>query len=137
MSKAAEAERLTSVNEFIRIIGSCGRQFFRNDLHESFASMEVDARGKVWFIDDYTTQRIYTHYEGRWRGFSHGGTLRDLVQVFREHIKRGGQIHSQYFQTRAWMSGGHPWGYPKEDLLRLESEGRRLGIVAEAQEPES
>lgn len=137
MSKVTEADRLASVNEFIKVIGSCGRKFFRNDANDRFANMEVDAQGKVWFIDDYTTRRIYTHYERCWSGFSHGGTLRDLVRVFRDHIKRGVQIHSKYFQARSRMSCGHPWGYPEEDLRRLESEGRRLGIVAEEQEQAS
>ncbi|WP_238587115.1 hypothetical protein [Pseudomonas veronii] len=69
-------QRAEQVNQAIRIIGTHGRRFFFNQVADRYASMEVDQRGKVWFIDDYSARRIFTHktnWGGRWRGFSHGG----------------------------------------------------------------
>jgi hypothetical protein len=75
-------QRTEQVNQVIRIIGAHGRRFFFNQVADRYASMEVEHRGKVWFIDDYSARRIFTqktNWGGRWRGFSHGGTLWSLT----------------------------------------------------------
>lgn len=128
----AENQRLANVNELIRVIGGCGRNFFQYRNERRYAYMEIDARGRVWFVDDYTQERIYTHYPHRWRNFSHGGTLRDLVCVFRDHIKKGAQINHRYFEPNSMWCSRHPWGYPAEDLEQVKSQALRLGILAVA-----
>jgi len=130
-----QATRLDNVNAFIKVIGGHGRRFFYTN-KDRYAHMQLDDRGRVWFVDDYTEERIYTHRSGHWRGFSHGGTLRNLVEVFRDHVKKGVKIHSSYFSTRSWICSGHPWGYPEDSLKMLHAEGVRLGLIAE-QEQES
>lgn len=125
-----QTQRLSAVNEFIRVISSCGRGFFQDRSSEFVAEMQLDERGRVWFVDDYTKAKIYTHYNGRWKQFSHGGTLRDLIRVFREHIKKGTQIHHRYFQASQLSGGQHPWAYPEDALARLQAEGVRLGLIA-------
>jgi hypothetical protein len=92
-------QRAEHVNQVIRVIADHGRRFFYSQAENRYASMEVDARGKVWFIDDYSGKRIFTHetvWGGRWRGFSHGGTLRSLVEGFREYIRTGEPMHRGY-----------------------------------------
>ncbi|CRL47620.1 hypothetical protein PSHI_06470 [Pseudomonas sp. URMO17WK12:I11] len=72
---ALKRQRVEHVNQAIRIIGAHGRRSFFNQVADHYASMEVDQRGKVWFIDDYSARRIFTHktnWGGRWRGFSLG-----------------------------------------------------------------
>lgn len=54
-------QRAEQVNLAIRIIADHGRRFFYSQAVNRYASMEVDARGKVWFIDDYTGKRVFTH----------------------------------------------------------------------------
>ncbi len=54
-------QRTEQVNQVIRIIDNHGRRFFFNQAANRYASMEVDQRGKVWFIDDHSTRRIFTH----------------------------------------------------------------------------
>jgi hypothetical protein len=124
--------RLHNVNEFIRFIGDHGRRFFYHK--GTYAHMTIDLRGRVWFVDDYTEERIYTHRSGHWRGFSHGGTLRNLVEVFRDHIKKGVQIHPSYLTTKSWMGSEHPWGYPNDSLKILHAEGLRRGLIPEQEQ---
>lgn len=134
--KPEEQERLNAVNEFIKVIASCGRCFFsensdkQNKLRYPFISfMEVDQRGRVWFTDHYTHQRIYTHYDRQWKYFTSGGTLRSMVELFRDHIKKGVQMRAEYFDPyergRDWS---HPWAYG-DDLAIVKREAIRLGIA--------
>jgi len=126
-----EQQRLANANKFIRKIGDCGRRFFH---HEGrYAELSLDGRGRVWFTDEYSGRRIYTHRDGRWQGFTHGGTLKILVEVFRDHIKKGRQLHHLYFDPDRFRGfGTHPWGYPDGELILLKHAGLTLGIVAPA-----
>jgi len=126
-----QAARLDNVNAFIKVIGDHGRRFFYNSKSDRYAYMELDGRGRVWFVDDYSGERIYTHRDGRWGGFSQGGTLRMLTEVFRDHVKKGKKINARYFTGRSWMEDHHPWGYPSDSLEVLREEGVLLGVVAE------
>ena len=105
--------RLDNVNEFIQIIASCGRKFFSHK--GTVSTMELDERGRIWFIDYYTNQRIYTHYKHEWRGFTSGGTLRRLVELFREHIKKGAHMNPRYFEVNDVSTSAHTRGYPHQD----------------------
>ncbi|VVO21522.1 hypothetical protein [Pseudomonas fluorescens] len=53
-------QRAEHVNQAIRIIADPGRRFFYSQVSNRYASMEVDQRGKIWFIDDYSGKRIFT-----------------------------------------------------------------------------
>ncbi|WP_244142213.1 hypothetical protein [Pseudomonas gozinkensis] len=78
-------QRCEQVNKVILIIASHGRRFFYDDVTGRYASMEVDHRGKVWIVDEYTGKRIFTHetvWGGRWHGFNHGGTLKVWSKSF-------------------------------------------------------
>ncbi|WP_256357728.1 hypothetical protein [Pseudomonas sp. PDM28] len=93
---ALKRQRAEQVNQVIRIIADHGRRFFYSKAVNRYASIEVDNRGKVWFIDDYSGKRVFTHetvWGGRWRGFTHGGTLKDVVKAFRDYICTGESLH--------------------------------------------
>jgi len=99
---ALKRQRVEHVNQAIRIIADHGRRFFYSQAVNHYASMEVDQRGKVWFIDDYSGKCIFTHdtvWGGRWRGFTHGGTLRDLIKEFRDYIRTGEPLHPGLSRT--------------------------------------
>ncbi len=121
-------ERCDQVNQAIRIIAAHGRRFFHHA--GEFASMEVDDRGRVWFIDDYSRKRIYTHeatFGNRWRGFTHGGTLRNLVERFRDFIRTGKPVHPGYLgQERE--DGSNIWGYEPEAMAIVRDEAGALPV---------
>ncbi|AMO77536.1 hypothetical protein [Pseudomonas citronellolis] len=120
---ADKQQRTEHVNQAIRIIADHGRRFFFNQAQQRYACMQVDERGRIWFIDDYSGKRIYTHpttWGGRWRGFSHGGTLRDLVCLFRDYIRTGKKLHPFYLgPERARLSDGNIWGYEVDQMAAV------------------
>lgn len=131
-NQTVKQKRADHCNQAIRIIGDHGRRFFYNANRNTYARLEVDARGKVWFVDDYSGIRIYTHptgFGGRWRGFSHGGTLRDLVKSFREYISTGTPINPYYLgQDRLNIENGNIWGYVPESMLAVREQAGALPV---------
>ncbi|MGL5535738.1 MAG: hypothetical protein ACRDC0_00730 [Aeromonas veronii] len=122
-------ERLEHANALIKLIAGRGRRFFYNKGADRTAEMWIDLNGRIWFMDDYTGQPIYTLYRGRWRGFSHGGTLRDLVIRLHDYIAHGHLLPPEIIcPTYNNPEDGNIWGYPKEEaeLLRQECEGLPL-----------
>ena len=63
---ALKQQRAEQVNHVIRIIGTHGRRFFFNQVADHYASMEVDQRGKVWFIDDYSAADLHAQNNLGW-----------------------------------------------------------------------
>lgn len=119
-------QRCEQVNAVIKIIGSHGRRFFYNARFDRYAQIELDHCGRAWFVDDYTGERVYTHRTGfgnEWRGFSHGGTLRDLVERFRDYITKGTQLPPGILGLeRINPNNGNIWGYEPEALQRVRAE---------------
>lgn len=134
MSKALAAKkvRAAEVNQAICIIANHGRRFFFSTSSQRYASMEVDARGRVWFIDDYSGKRIYTHptkWGNKWRGFTHGGTLRALVEAFRDYICTGQPLNPFYLgPERNNLSLGNIWGYEPEAMLAVREQAGGLPV---------
>lgn len=102
-------DRADQASRFIAAIAGCGRKFFAHNSRVS--RFEVDQRGRVWFVDAYRESRIYTHYNGRWRGFSEGGTLRDLVIHLRDFIRTGAAPKLCLGPWPEWLCDGDLWGY--------------------------
>jgi len=123
-----KAARLKKANNLILTIANCGRKFFQHN--ERISRFELDARGRIWFIDAYRESRIYTHYtHGRWQGFSEGGTLRDLVIALRKYIASGTQLNPSYLGPYPeWYSNGDPWGYG-EDMPKISQAAVDLQII--------
>lgn len=98
-NKYTKQQRLNHANELIKVISEHGRRFFYNQKNDCLSEMKIDENGKVWFKDDYTMKWIFTHktnWTNKWKGFSHGGTLKDLIEQMREYIIKGTQIHEGY-----------------------------------------
>ena len=120
---ALKRQRTEQVNQVIRIIADHGRRLFYSQAVNRYASMEVDNSGKVWFIDD-SGKRIFTHetvWGGRWRGFSHGGTLKDLVKGFRHYICTGEQLHPDYLGPERF-SDSNIWGYDEAGMKAVREQ---------------
>ncbi|WP_237133758.1 hypothetical protein [Pseudohongiella sp. O18] len=128
LRESLRQQRIENVNALVKVIGDCGRHFFKYE--GRYASIEVDDRGRAWWIDQYTEKRIYMHYSGRWRGFSNGGTLRDLAKDLREYVVKGTRVPTHHFGPWPdWYCGGDPWGYGK-DMETVREAARSLGVVS-------
>ena len=132
----AKQERVAHANALIRAIGSHGRRFFYNREADRYASLELDARGRVWWIDDYRGARVYTHdvmgHSTRWRGFSHGGTLRSLAEDMRDYVLTGQPIHHGRIAQRSLASDQNIWGYGEDAAQALRAETEAMPIFAKA-----
>lgn len=127
-------QRAELVNQVIRIIGNHGRRFFFDQKANRYACMEVDQRGKIWLIDDYSYRRIFTHktnWGGRWRGFSHGGTLRSLVGGFRDYIRTDEPMHPGYLGLERFDNSSI-WGYDIEGMHAVREQAGALPIFRQA-----
>lgn len=127
--------RLVLANEFIEAIGRSGRRFFfhKTEFDRRFAFIEMDERGRLWWNDEYSKKRIYMHTSdsARWRGFSHGGTLKSLAKVLRDFVMRGECLSADYFIDDGFEKAGvfkHPWGYGA-DLAKVRAAGLLLGVL--------
>ncbi|SER37697.1 MULTISPECIES: hypothetical protein [Pseudomonas] len=131
----SKQQRLEQANEFIKVVGSHGRRFFYNKTHDRYARLELDARGRVWFIDDYSGKRVYTHettFTSKWRGFTHGGTLKDLVKALREYVVHGKPLHPGYVAPERSWSEGNIWGYGPEEARKVRQEAYKIPMFKQA-----
>ena len=136
---ALKRQRVEQVNQAIRIIADHGRRFFYSQAVNRYAIMEVDARGKVWIIDDYSGKRVFTHETvrgGRWRGFSHGGTLRSLVEAFRDYICTGNPLNPGYLGPDRF-DDSNIWGYDEEGMKAVREQAGSLPVFAPKLTPHS
>lgn len=129
----SKAERLGHANALIEVISRHGRRFFRNRESGAIARLELDASGRLWWIDEYRGSRVYTGkvmgYPHRWRGFSHGGTLRSLVEALRGYVLRGELLHPEYIApSRIDPTNGDIWGYGAEAAAAVRAEAHALPL---------
>lgn len=120
--------RARVVNQFLRLIASCGRRFFHQGAR--FAEMDVDRRGLVWFIDAHRGARIYTHRRGPWKEFSEGGTMETLVCRLRDYIRTGKPQPLDLGPWPNWICEGDLWGYGGE-MQWVRDAARSSGIWLE------
>lgn len=138
--------RLEHANALIEIIASHGRRFF---WHKGSSRVAGDAsssagrvakltllRGRVYHIDEYSGKAIYTHRAGfgnDWRGFSHGGTLRSLVEDMRDYIMTGTPIARETIVIRQLASKGlegNIWGYDVAAATAVREAAYKLPIIS-------
>jgi hypothetical protein len=131
---STKQERLRHANDLIRVIGSHGRRFFYNKERDTFARLDL-RNGRVWWIDDYMGSEVFTHktnFGNKWRGFSHGGTLRALVEDMRDYIMSGRTIERWKIviqQLGADDLTGNIWGYDVEGAQAVRAAAYELPIV--------
>ena len=131
VSKEKQA-RLDHANQLIQIISSHGRRFFFSEKQQRTASLIMALNGRIWFVDDYTGKAIYTHKTGfnhNWRGFSHGGTLRTLVEMMRDYVSKGVQIPAYYLGCERSFTNGNIWGYSPEEMQAVREKAALLPII--------
>ncbi|MCO5338565.1 hypothetical protein [Delftia tsuruhatensis] len=129
----SKAQRLGHANALIEVISRHGRRFFHNSESGAIARLELDARGRLWWIDDYRASRVYTGkvmgYPHSWRGFSHGGTLRSLVEALRDYVLSGILLHPERIAPgRIDPNNGDIWGYGFEAAAAVRAEAHALPL---------
>ena len=126
-----KAERIADANYLLLQISMVGRRFFYNERHNRVARFEQTIDGKLWFRDDYTDKRVYVAYRGRWRHFSHGGTLQGLVEALAGYIRTGQPINASRFGPwPEYLCEGDLWGYGKDVMETLRRSMRPRKCVA-------
>ncbi|HHH9443048.1 TPA: hypothetical protein ACP32N_005036 [Pseudomonas aeruginosa] len=129
MSKEA---RLEHANQLIQLIARHGRRFFYDQQSDTTARLELDHRGRVWFHDHYSKARVYTHpatFGNRWRGFTHGGTLRNLVEEMRDYVATGRQLPVSILGPQRLSDRSNIWGYEESAMDKVRTEGSKLPII--------
>ena len=123
-----KCERVDQINELIKIIASYGRKFFSYE--GDISHMAKDADGKVYFFDYYTRKRIYVAYKGEWKGFTSGGTLRNLVEIFYQYIKTGEPISVKWLAMSGYRTdGSNVWGYEPSEADKMREEALKLPCI--------
>ena len=127
MNDMSKRARAAQANELLRVIAANGRQFFKHG--DCVSVFEVDYRGRVWWRNAYKNKRIYVYGHWYWRGFTEGGTLRQLVEYLRDFIRWGTPVPAaQFGPWPEWLCDGDLWGYG-EDMEIVRSAARHLGVV--------
>lgn len=123
--------RAREVNQVVRIISNHGRRFFYHADSGRVGCMEVDSRGKVWWLDEYSCKRIYTHnsgFGGKWKGFTHGGTMRSLVECFRNYVCTGQPLNPDLLGLERTWGEGNIWGYDPESMEQVRYDAGALPV---------
>ena len=138
-------ERVCEANKVIAACAAHGRRFFYTGPGAEngrgypeagpegrVARFELGERGHIYFRDNYTWKRIYVAWErGRWKGWSHGGTLRDLVRALRDYIRTGKPISAKWFGPWPdWVCEGDLWGYGPDAMAAVREAALSTAAVA-------
>lgn len=110
--------RMYLCNRIIEVIAKYGRHFLSSnsdrrepEANPFIAQFEVDQCGKLWYIDRYKQRPILVRLD-KWRGFSDGGTLRDVIEHMRDHIVEDKPLRLHFAEY---------WGYG-EDMQKVAHE---------------
>lgn len=125
MCKTSKQSRLKNANQLIKKISSCGRRFFY--YQGKIARLELSEHGRIFFIDEYTENRIYTHNKNDWRGFTGGGTLRSFIIMLKNYVLFDDKINVTYWNKMWGSFSQNPWEYG-DDIDSVKNCALRLGI---------
>lgn len=128
-TKSTKQERLDECNFLIEKISTHGRKFFNYQKRTGRTSrLEIGFQERVYFIDGYTGERIYTHRRFcHWRGFSEGGTLKAWVEAMRDYITFGDKCNLDAICPRGiGRDTGNIWGYSDTEADKLRESVKHL-----------
>lgn len=125
-NRMLKMQRLQAANELIVDMASCGRRFFYSESFDRIGQFELSSRGRIRFRDEHTDALIdtYSHHYGAWRQFSHGGSLRSLIEYLRDYIRIGQKLPIQIIAPDYW-------GYDHASSKRVQQKAINLGIIKE------
>lgn len=117
-------ERLAEANNLIKTISDYGRRFFYSAKNDRVAHMMIGHRGHIYFVDDYSGKAIYVAYNGHWRGWSHGGTLRDLIKELANFVRTGKQLSPNWIGPQRF-DDSNIWGYAEDEMVKCRAEAAK------------
>jgi hypothetical protein len=123
--------RLEQANALITVISTYGRRFFYDAKQNRVARIEIGKGGHLYLIDDYTGHPVYIAYNGEWSGFSHGGTLRDLVKRLAEYVRTGKQLHPHWIGPKRHSDDSNIWGYAADEMEKCRAAALATGVIAQ------
>jgi len=104
-----KAQRIEQVNEFIKVIGDCGRRFFYREPEDRYGHFFLGSDSRLRWREEWKERVLYLSKNANWdASFSHGGTLRTIVELLAKYIRTGELIHPWYFRFDGY------WGYGEE-----------------------
>ncbi len=122
-----KTKRLKNVNKLVKVIGHNGRHFFWSEKNSRFAKM-ILKNHRLYWVDEHTGKHVYLHYKYWNRGFSNGGTLRQLVNYLKNYVMTGEKIPKQFLGPwPSWYCDGDPWGYGKK-MIKIRKKATELGM---------
>lgn len=131
-SMELKQQRIDECNKVIKSISSYGREFFR--YKDRVAQLVLSKDGRVYFIDEYTQEVIYTHRRYcHWRGFNNGGTLKSLIEAMRDHVIRGDLLRLGFICAKR-SDDSNIWGYESSEAKKLIEEIKDSPIFAKVEE---
>lgn len=125
MKKMEQLDRLNKINELIKVISNIDRRFFYSKSKNRIGKFIKSNGGKLFFVDEYTGEKVYPYYSGR-NKFNGGGTLWGLINDFREWI-----ITGKYSNGHNGYQGLYCpyWGYSKEGMEKIIKKGKEIGFL--------
>lgn len=125
--------RIAQANAVIDAMASHGRRFFAGRDGAPNARFLL-AKGHVRFSDDYLKLPFDPTAQGDWPHFSHGGTLRSIVEALTAYVMDGDPVPSGHFGP--WpsrLNGGDLWGYGTDAMASVRSQIAGNPAIAPAQ----
>ena len=113
--------RLIVANKALEVISSHGRRFFYNGTFDRISTFELIPsklldEPSLAIRDDYRGTLIPVSASD-WRefGWSHGGTLKELVLEFSQFVLTGKKVRSGWIGMRRY-DGSYIWGYSADEV---------------------
>lgn len=119
--------RCEYANRLIQVISSYGRCLFYSKKNDQVAYLSYDHR--VYLHDEGTGQRIEVRAGCPWPGFSHNGTIRDLVEQLRNYVMRAQRLDPVYIGIDKLHGPGNVWGYPDDQIRLCRQAAMRLPVL--------
>lgn len=121
--------RMDSANRLLQVIAHHGRRFFYSDVKARYASFDLDDKGQLWFTDDYSGKRLNITKRGLTQpGFTHGGTLRGLVETLADYVMTGQPMSKEWIAPACTFGSqaSDMWGYGAAAAAAVRAEAHRL-----------
>lgn len=123
--------RVRQANTVIKIVASHGRRFFFSEAYDRISRFGLDRAGQVWYVDQHTGMKLYPFGAGNWPGFTHGGTLQELVARLAQYIETGAQLDLACFSLER---DTELWAYGKETMVEVRRLVLETGAVLQGYE---
>ena len=121
--------RVDEANRIIQFIGDHGRRFLHRD--GVYGTFYYHEDGRLRYIDEFTNRNISV-WNKFWRhGFSHGGTLRGIIDALTAWIIHGTPVPFPYGVHWPRHTGRKTtsWGYSTSEAHKMTSKIRASDAV--------